>query len=225
MTADTRHLNDEPANDVDDYYSQQRSEMLDFVPMGVQRVLEVGCGAGEFAASIRARTPNVVIWGVEPAAEAANIAAGRLDRVICSSFEPNMAELAGETFDCVVFNDVLEHVPDPEKILRETRPHLTEGGVIVASIPNILYFYEITRILITEDWEYQDYGILDRTHLRFFTRKSIVRLFRTAGYEIQEIRGINAFAGKKFRIANLLTFGRLSDWKFVQFGVRASLTP
>jgi 2-polyprenyl-3-methyl-5-hydroxy-6-metoxy-1,4-benzoquinol methylase len=136
-----------------------------------------------------------------------------------------MQELAGKTFDCVVFNDVLEHVPDPEKILRETQSLLSEGGVIVASIPNILYFYEITKILITEDWEYQDYGILDRTHLRYFTRKSIVRLFRSAGYEIQEIRGINAFAGKKFRIANLLTFGRLADWKFVQFGVRASLAP
>jgi 2-polyprenyl-3-methyl-5-hydroxy-6-metoxy-1,4-benzoquinol methylase len=198
--------------------------MLDFLPNRVERVLEVGCGAGEFAASVRQLNPNVVIWGIEPSKEAASLAASRLDKVICSSFESDLPELAEQTFDCVVFNDVLEHIPDPEKILCEARQYLTEGGVVIASIPNILYFYEITKILITEDWEYQDHGILDKTHLRFFTRKSILRLFRSAGYEIQEIRGINAFAGKKFRIANLLTFGRLSDWKFVQFGIRAGLS-
>jgi 2-polyprenyl-3-methyl-5-hydroxy-6-metoxy-1,4-benzoquinol methylase len=223
MTADHPHPNHILAGEADSYYSQDRLEMLDFVPTNVQRVLEVGCGAGEFAESIRVDRPHVIIWGVEPAPEAANIAAGRLDKIICSSIEAGIPELVGQKFDCVVFNDVLEHLVDPEKVLRETRQYLTEGGVIVASIPNILYFYEITKILITEDWEYQDYGTLDKTHLRFFTRKSIMRLFRSAGYEIHEIRGINAFAGKKFRIANLLTLGRLSDWKFVQFGIRAGL--
>jgi 2-polyprenyl-3-methyl-5-hydroxy-6-metoxy-1,4-benzoquinol methylase len=216
-------MNQELCGEVDTYYSQNRAEMRDFVPANIERMLEVGCAAGEFAASIRADNPGVVIWGVEPSREAASIAARRLDKVIRCSFEPGIPELVGQKFDCVVFNDVLEHIPDPENILRETRQYLTEGGVIVASIPNILYFYEITKILITEDWEYRDSGILDKTHLRFFTRKSIVRLFRSAGYEIQEIRGINAFAGKKFRIANLLTLGRLSDWKFVQFGIRAGV--
>ena len=223
MTSDPRHPEHDLTAVADEYYSQDRSEMLDFVPTGVRRMLEVGCGAGEFAAAIRARNPEVVVWGVEPAHEAARIAAGRLDEVICKPFEAGIPELDGQKFDCVVFNDVLEHIPDPEKTLRETRPYLAEGGVIVASIPNILYFYEITKILMTEDWEYQEHGILDKTHLRFFTRKSIVRMFRSAGYEIQEIRGINAFAGKKFRIANLITLGRLSDWKFVQFGIRAGL--
>lgn len=223
MTADHRHLEHELTAGADEYYSQDRSEMLDFVPSGARRILEVGCGSGEFAAAIRARNADVVIWGVEPSPEAARIAAGRMDEVICKTFEPDLPELDGQKFDCVVFNDVLEHLPEPETTLRETRPYLADGGVIVASIPNILYFYEITKILLTEDWEYQDHGILDRTHLRFFTRKSILRLFRSAGYEIQEIRGINAFAGKKFKIANLITLGRLSDWKFVQFGIRAGL--
>ncbi len=221
MRTDHRHLNHEISGEVDSYYSQQRSEMLGFVPISVKRVLEVGCGAGEFAASIRARMPKVVVWGVEPSPEAANIAATRLDKVICSTFEPGMPELVGERFDCVVFNDVLEHIADPEKTLRETRPYLGEGGVIVASIPNILYFYEITKILVTEDWEYRDYGIMDKTHLRFFTRKSIIRMFRSADYEMDEIRGINGFAGKKYKLANFLTFGRLHDWRYVQFGIRA----
>ena len=197
--------------------------MLSFIPSDVERILEIGCGAGEFAAAVKRERPKATVWGIEPVEVAAGISADRIDRIICSTFEPGMPELADQKFDCIIFNDVLEHLTDPDSILRGAQEYLAPRGCVVASIPNILYFYEITKILWTEDWEYQDFGTLDRTHLRFFTRKSIVRMFESAGYEIQEIRGINAFAGKKFKIANLLTLGRLSDWKFVQFGVRAVL--
>lgn len=73
--------------------------------------------------------------------------------------------------------------------------------------------------------KYTDSGTLDYTHLRFFTKKSIVRLFEKCVYEITKIEGINAAAGKKYKIINALLLNRLKDWKFMQFAIRAKLKP
>jgi trans-aconitate methyltransferase len=223
MISEHESLKAHYADKLPDYFQQARSEMLAYVPKRSRFVLEVGCGSGEFAALLKARSPDATVWGIEPSAGAAAEAARRIEKVVQASFETGIRELAGQSFDCVVFNDVLEHLVDPEDTLRRCRDYLADGGVVVASIPNILYFYEITKILLKEDWEYCEHGILDKTHLRFFTRKSIVRMFQSAGYKIEEIAGINAFAGKKYKIANFLLLGRLRDWKYVQFGIRASV--
>jgi 2-polyprenyl-3-methyl-5-hydroxy-6-metoxy-1,4-benzoquinol methylase len=205
----------------DVYYAQQRPEMLEFIPQKVSTVLEVGCGSGEFAESIKKNRTNSIVWGIEPSKEAADAASRKVDNVVWGMFEADSPALKGKRFDCIVFNDVLEHLPDPETVLRDCRRYLTESGCVVASIPNILFFYEITKILIEEDWEYKEHGILDNTHLRFFTRKSIIRMFESVGYDVELIKGINGFAGKKYKIANFLTMGRLKDWKYLQFAVRA----
>jgi 2-polyprenyl-3-methyl-5-hydroxy-6-metoxy-1,4-benzoquinol methylase len=207
----------------DTYYTQDRLEMLDFIPEDVSAVLEVGCGSGDFAQSIKYTWPSSIVWGIEPSKEAAERASAKLDKVICGIFEADSDSLQGKQFDCIVFNDVLEHLPDPWKALNDCRSYLTDDGCVVASIPNILFFYEITKIIWEEDWEYKEQGILDSTHLRFFTRKSILRMFETSGYDVELMQGINGFAGKKYKIANFLTMGRLKDWKYVQFAVRARL--
>jgi 2-polyprenyl-3-methyl-5-hydroxy-6-metoxy-1,4-benzoquinol methylase len=197
------------------YYQNVRADMRVFVPGDAKSVLDVGCGEGEFGASLRPRE----VWGVEPT-EAATIAATKLDRVIHGQFSPKEID---RTFDVVCFNDVLEHLPDPDLTLRETKAILNTGGCVIASIPNVLFFYNITNILLTQDWRYEDAGIMDRTHLRFFTKKSIVRLFESNGYRIDVIKGISESYGLKYSAANLLTLGRLKDWKYVQFAVRAKM--
>jgi 2-polyprenyl-3-methyl-5-hydroxy-6-metoxy-1,4-benzoquinol methylase len=207
-----------------DYYSVDRNEMLDFIPDNVRFVLEVGCGSGEFANSIKNTRPHSIIWGLEPEPQAALAASMKMDKVICGTFESAEQELRGQVFDCIIFNDVLEHMVYPQRVLHDCRRYLTKGGVVVASLPNILYFYEITKILWEEDWEYREYGILDNTHLRFFTRKSIIRMFEEAGYYVERVGGINPSAGWKFKFANLLMFGRLNDWRYVQFAVNARVT-
>lgn len=202
------------------YYDHRRPEVLPFVPDDARSVLEVGCGAGEFGKLVKERNPRCEVWGMEPGPEAV-AAAENLDHVISGVFDGDMPELQGKKFDCIVFNDVLEHIPNPEKVLRECKNFLTDGGCIVASIPNILFFYQITKILYEQDWKYEDSGIMDNTHLRFFTKKSIVRMFESCGYEITKIEGINASFGLKYQVANALLFGRLRDWRYVQFGVQA----
>lgn len=78
---------------------------------------------------------------------------------------------------------------------------------------------------MTEDWKYTDLGTLDYTHLHFFTKKSIIRMFEKCGYEITKIEGINAVAGKKYKMINALFLNRLKDWKFMHFAIQAKLKP
>jgi 2-polyprenyl-3-methyl-5-hydroxy-6-metoxy-1,4-benzoquinol methylase len=144
-----------------------------------------------------------------------------MDRVINDIFTPTLPDIAEKTFDAICLNDVLEHVVSPEQILRELKPFLSPNGVVVASIPNILFFYQIMKILVEEDWKYEKSGIMDNTHLRFFTKKSIVRMFGSCGYEITKLEGINPSFGLKYTLANVATFGRLTDWKYVQFAIQA----
>jgi 2-polyprenyl-3-methyl-5-hydroxy-6-metoxy-1,4-benzoquinol methylase len=203
------------------YFSLPRTEILPFVPQDAKRVLDVGCSAGYFGEALKAERPDTEVWGVEPNREAANLAKERLDNVINGLFDVAMPELAGQTFDAVVFNDVLEHLPDPERVLRDIRQILRPNGFVVASIPNILHFYQIMEILLEQDWRYRESGILDNTHLRFFTRKSIERMFSECGYSIERIEGINPSYGLKYQAMNLLLLGRLRDWKYIQFAVCA----
>src|SRR4051794_36733160 len=93
------------------YGDRPRTEMLEFVPIGARRVLEVGCLAGGFGAALKATRPWAVVWGIDPNADAAEHARSRLDQVTCGMFPDDLDETM--TFDCIVFNDVLEHMMDP----------------------------------------------------------------------------------------------------------------
>ena len=204
-----------------DYYSEPRAEMLPFVPVGSKSILEIGCGSGAFGSSLKQRQPETVVWGIEPDAAAARVASKTLDHVFTGTFTTELSALAGKKFDVICLNDVLEHLAEPHLVLTACKDLLTENGIVVASIPNVLYFYEITKILVSQDWKYEQFGVLDNTHLRFFTKKSIIRMFEECGYEVLILEGINPFAGRKFRFFNALTLGHIKDWKYLQFAVQA----
>jgi 2-polyprenyl-3-methyl-5-hydroxy-6-metoxy-1,4-benzoquinol methylase len=116
------------------YFERARPEMLPFVPADCHRMLDVGCGTGTFGQMLK-QTREIEIWGLEPVKSAAVKASTRLDYVINGTFDPE-TDLPVGTFDCVVFNDVLEHMVAPEEALRYTKVLLSPGGTIVASIPN-----------------------------------------------------------------------------------------
>lgn len=215
-----------------DYFGVGRHEMLPFVPAHCFRVLDVGCGAGAFGELLK-QTRKAEVWGVEPVTSAALKASDKLDRVINSSFGPE-TDLPGGTFDCVVFNDVLEHLRAPEEALRYAKTLLSPEGVIVASIPNIQYLPIFWQLLFHAQWEYVDAGILDKTHFRFFTRSTITKLFHDEAYSLERICGINAYRGvpdasRRMRVAhkivNAFFFGKFTDMKFQQFAVVAKAAP
>ena len=215
-----------------DYFAEARPEMLPYVPAGCRRLLDVGCGAGRFGELLK-QTRNIEIWGVEPVASAAAKASVKLDRVINGSFDSDLKLPAGN-FDCVVFNDVLEHMVAPEHALRYARGLLSPAGVIVASIPNIRTLPVMWQLLVRARWEYTDCGLLDRTHLRFFTKSSIEEMFRSQGYLLEGICGINSYKGVPnasgrlwgaYKLANTLFLGKFGDMKFQQFAVVAKAAP
>ena len=101
---------------------------------------------------------------------------------------------------------------------------LNAEASLVASIPNVMFFPVMYNLIKNEEWKYEDSGVLDNTHLRFFTKKSIIRLFEESGYEIIKIEGINIKIHDKFRlyqVLNLILFNKLKDWKYMQFIVIA----
>jgi hypothetical protein len=129
-----------------------------------------------------------------------------------------------------MFNDVLEHMVAPEQALRYARSLLVPGGVVVASIPNIGNYGTVWQLLYHGRWDYEDAGVLDRTHLRFFTKSSIRKMFESERYSTKSIHGINAYVNgstrlkSAYKLANTLFLGKFADMKFQQFAVVAEMS-
>jgi 2-polyprenyl-3-methyl-5-hydroxy-6-metoxy-1,4-benzoquinol methylase len=201
------------------YYGHPRREMEPFVPPAAASVLDIGCGAGAFAATLRSARAGrqFEIWGVELMPEAAALARGIVDQVLVGDAVVRVAELPDARFDCVVLNDVLEHLAEPAPLLRQVRRVLRPGGALVASLPNVRYFFNVWDLVAHGRWDYVDEGILDRTHLRFYTRSSLRRLLESEGFAVVRMQGINPTGSLKFKLVNLLTLGRWADMRWLQF--------
>jgi 2-polyprenyl-3-methyl-5-hydroxy-6-metoxy-1,4-benzoquinol methylase len=153
-----------------------------------RRVLELGCAGGAFGAALKARYPGATVTGIEAGRAAAAIAATRIDRVICSRIEEVdfAAEgLAPGEFDTLIAADVLEHLVNPWEALVRVRPLLTRDAQIVASIPNVRNAILLAALAVNGRWQYRERGLLDITHLRFFTLEEIRRMFEETGYRYE----------------------------------------
>lgn len=159
--------------------------VVGLVPPG-SHVLEFGCATGYMSAVLKERLGCTVV-GIEIDREAAAMAAKVADRVIPGDAESlNLEELLeGERFGAVLFADVLEHLKQPATVLRRIRPFLTDDAVIVASLPNVAHG-SLRLALLGGEFRYRETGLLDETHLRFFTRASIQDLFEEAGYVVTQ---------------------------------------
>jgi methionine biosynthesis protein MetW len=152
-----------------------------------KRVLDVGCAAGDLAEVLAEHRCQVT--GIEIDPEAARSAEKRCERVIVGDVE-NLdlgEELDGESFDVIVFGDTLEHLKDPLRTLARLKPFLRPEGYVVASIPNVAHG-SVRLALMQGKFQYSSLGLLDNTHLRFFTRESIEQLFEDAGFLVTELR-------------------------------------
>ena len=201
------------------YFQYNRNEMIKFIPKDSRVTLEVGCGVGNFSNTLKGL--GITVWGVEPDYDSFLVAGKKLDKVYHGSFEDVYNNLPLSAFDVIIFNDVLEHMVDPWKILEMSKKLLNQEGVIVASIPNFLYFHEFLNFILNKNFDYQKAGIFDKTHLRFFTKKSIVEMFKGLDYQLLSLEGIHPTDSKKFKLFNLLTLGYYHEMKFLQYGVQA----
>ncbi|MEW6720414.1 MAG: glycosyltransferase, partial [Thermodesulfobacteriota bacterium] len=167
------------------YYRQARKEIEEMVPAGAARILDVGCGEGVLGRALLEKGASEVV-GIEADPSSAEAARRNLTRVLEGDVETMELPFADGRFDCIVLADVLEHLRDPLSALKKLKRCLAEEGAVVASIPNVR-FLNVVGALADGCWEYRDFGILDRTHLRFFTRKEMERLFRDAGFELEGV--------------------------------------
>ena len=169
----------------DDSPGSTHNLVLGLVEPG-SRVLEFGCATGYMSQVLRDRLGATVV-GVELDAESAQLAVPHLDRILVGDAEELdlEAELGGERFDAILFADVLEHLRHPEALLKRVRPFVAEGGVVVASIPNIAHA-SVRLALLGGSFRYREQGLLDEDHIRFFTREGVLDLMEGSGYVITQ---------------------------------------
>jgi GT2 family glycosyltransferase/radical SAM superfamily enzyme YgiQ (UPF0313 family)/Tfp pilus assembly protein PilF/cyclopropane fatty-acyl-phospholipid synthase-like methyltransferase len=183
--------NSQPLNELPAYYRHSRKEVLAAVPADAVTILDVGCGAGILGKLLKERNSRCRITGIEINAEAAAHARSHIDevhRVDVEFFQPIFK--AGE-FDCIIFADVLEHLRDPWCVVNKYTDFLRPGGTLIASIPNVRRLTILQSLADSGSWEYQDEGILDRTHLRFFTKRDFLTLLEGSKIERVLIRNLH----------------------------------
>lgn len=164
------------------YYGQNRPEIQSFIKTTAKTILDVGCAEGLLSGEVKEKL-NAEVWGIEVVEPVAKKAELILDKVLCMGVEEAIPLLPDNYFDTIIFADVLEHLVNPEEVLIKINSKLKDDGEIIISLPNIGHWSTILNLLQGE-WEYQDAGILDRTHLRFFTRSSINKMIEKTGYRV-----------------------------------------
>lgn len=205
------------------YVDNSRPPLLKLVPLDVVTVLDVGCNEGGFGAALK-YAKLMEVWGVEPDASSAAEARSKLDYVVEDIFHIRNP-IPDDYFDLVTFNDSLEHMPDPVVALELARKKLNSGGRILCCVPNMRHIECLEHLLLEKDWHYEEFGIRDRTHLKFYTRKSIERLFVDMGFSIIDVNFINDEWWEKGRPLRRILFRLLPkfthDMKFKQVVVLA----
>ena len=170
------------------YFDHARPEVLTLVPQAARRILDVGCGVGALGAALKQRQECKVV-GLELDGEAVTAAREVLDIAIHGDAEEFAIPDLRQKFDCAVCADVLEHLRNPQDVLRKITDALDEDGTLVVSIPNARHWTIIARLL-DGNFGYEDAGLLDRTHLRFFTRREAEMLLWRAGFDLPQVQAV-----------------------------------
>jgi SAM-dependent methyltransferase len=170
-------------------HERHNPDLLSFIPRDAKFIVEVGCSSGALAREYKKL--NLLdhrYIGIEIDPEFAKLAERHCDEVFLGNIE-NINESLWERFshaDCWIFGDTLEHLQDPWKILKKIRESMASHGNIVCCVPNSQHWSLQVKMAIG-DLRYQKSGLLDITHLRFFTRQTLLELFVNTGFEVKNI--------------------------------------
>lgn len=202
----------------DDYFSHARQEIAPLLPPQCGRVLEIGCGSGATLGWLRRRKGATHTVGVEIFEAAAESARRHTDEVHCLDYERVCLPVGSGEFDLILCLDVLEHMVDPWRVIdRLVSQHLVPGGTLIVSLPNVRHYSVVLPLLLQGRWDYQDAGLLDRTHLRFFTRGTAIRLLSRAQLESVHCRGAGFEWPSRKVIFNALTAGIFREFLTYQY--------
>jgi SAM-dependent methyltransferase len=176
---------------VPDASENARPELARLVPASARRLLDVGCGAGGFAAAVKRERPELSVVGLERDAASASRARPRLDRVLVGDARDAIRDLAraGERFDVVVCADVLEHLEDPVSFLRDALSVAARGARLIASVPNVGHA-SLVRDLLRGRFDPVPAGLLDAGHLRWFDERRVSETLEEAGWAVVSVEGV-----------------------------------
>jgi len=188
------------------FYSNPRADVRAHIEGKFANVLDVGCDTGEFSGSLKKEGMAIIVHGIElsPAAQEAEKALDRVFRVDLSFSSEGLPE---RHYDLVLCLDVLEHMQDPWAALARIRGLMKENGQLVMAIPNVRNFRVVLPLLLRGRWTYARTGLLDRTHLRFFTFSTAVELLTGAGFTIERSVSLSLKRFSKIWWLNTITFG------------------
>ena len=202
------------------YFSGARKLFVDELPPNsVARLLEIGCGNGD--TSVYAKQSGKCGWtfGVELCEGPGKEAKNRLDDVIIGDIEQlNFPQSAG-LFDILIMSEVIEHLRDPWATLRRLRAILKPGAIVLSGSPNVAH-WEVLAMLWRGRWDYTSTGVMDRTHLRWFTPDTYRELFKDCGFDVQFSLPAAPLRSKP-RILNMLTLGRYQYFFHPQIYLKA----
>jgi SAM-dependent methyltransferase len=170
--------------------------LLELLPAGGGRLLDCGCGAGDNARILKARGWRVT--GITLSVEEQRLAAEHCERVFVTDLQQPLPEAVGAGFDVVLLSHVLEHLAAPELLLAEVKRVLSPDGVVAVALPNVL-FYPVRFAALAGHFEYTEDGIMDATHVRFYTFESGAALLRANGFDLASARAEGGFPLWKLR--------------------------
>lgn len=207
-------------NNTVEYYSLPRNEVFNLIKGKPDSILECGCGFGELGKQIK-NSWDCKITGLELNPKADKFLQPVYDRFFITDIEAFDITALNAEYDCIIYADILEHLRDTKAILKKHLQCLKPGGQVIISIPNIRNLKIIADLLIKGEWHYNDSGILDSTHYKFFTLKSLKQLLNECGLEIDYI-GSNKdeFSGIK-KAASFIPYLFIPQLKVCQWLIRA----
>ena len=188
-----KHCLDVEEQAADHYEDYALTPIFGLEAFAPKNVLELGCAGGALGAALKARHPGALVAGVDMGKHAVERARGRLDRVVQADLDGFDFALAGferGTIDTVIAIDVLEHLANPWRLLERLKPWLAPDAQVLACIPNMRNITIAAQLLLNGSFEYDERGLLDITHLRFFTLQGVDRLFTETGYRVEERQSI-----------------------------------
>lgn len=190
-------------------YSGNRPDLIKYIPDNAKRILDVGCGEGGLG-KLLIDSGRWELSAIELNAEAAKKAEPYYNKVIVGDVQSIIFPYPKNYFDCIVCGDVLEHLYDPWITLEKLTDYLEVNGDIIISLPNIRHYKVLKKLVIGGRWEYKASGILDRSHIRFFTLIEMEIMLQNAGLRVKYMQRV--IRGRSYmRFLNKLLFGLLDD--------------
>jgi len=167
-------------------YSGYRPDIIKHIPENATSILDVGCGEGGLGKTLKEKNPAINVAGIDGDPNLLEKAKVNLDHVIIGDLnaEDIFSPLEQQTFDVIIFADVLEHLYDPHQVLMLAKKYLNNNGTVIISLPNIRHWSTFWYVFVRGYWPENTRGIFDKTHINFFARKNILTLIDSAGFQV-----------------------------------------